>query len=508
MYAASNKGRDGVLATVPVTSDSPGARIVAHLTVFRYNPQFPATFPPPRHGMIRILNPLLLGLAVALPQSALAQDPFPADSAIQAMIDQRVESGWSTGIVLGIIRPDGRKRFFVHGQGSDGQVLNERSIMEIGSITKVFTGILLAEMTARGEVKLQEPVQALLPTGTHVPERNGQSITLLDLTTHTSGLPRLPANLHPKDPADPYADYSDSLLYDFLASYILSRDIGSRYMYSNLGAGLLGHALATRARVPYELLLRQRVLDPLRLRETVITMKPELQQRLVIGHNADGEVVPPWTFTTLAPAGALHSTARDLLSFLEANLDPRPRSPLHDVLRSAREPHRSAGDSTMMVGLGWHIWKGNGQELVWHNGQTAGFHSFIGLDTTRHVAVVILSSSMSDIDDLGFHLLDQLRPLVASRSIAPVSVPDSLLQQYVGEYQLAPAFSIVVEKAGSRLTAQATGQPKISIYPSSLNEFFLRAVEARVSFERDSSGALDHLILYQNGRELQGKKIK
>jgi hypothetical protein len=162
----------------------------------------------------------------------------------------------------------------------------------------------------------------------------------------------------------------------------------------------------------------------------------------------------------------------------------------------------------MMVGLGWHIWKGNGHRLVWHNGATGGYHTFVGLDSARGIGVVILSNSANDIDDIGFHLLDELRPLVALRSLRPAIVADTVLRQYVGEYQLSPAFSITVEKNADQLAIHGTGQPTVLIYPTSDTEFLVRAVDARVVFERDSTGVVRQLMLYQAGRELPAKKIR
>src|SRR5208283_4407870 len=123
---------------------------------------------------------------------------------------------------------------------NDKRALDGDTVFEIGSITKVFTALLLADMAQRGEVALTDPVSKYLPKGVKMPGRNGHAIMLQDLATHTSGLPRLPSNMKPKDFMNPYADYTPELLYQFLSSYELPRDPGSKWEYSNLGAGLLG----------------------------------------------------------------------------------------------------------------------------------------------------------------------------------------------------------------------------------------------------------------------------
>ena len=215
-------------------------------------------------------------VAAALAASACSPTPsdtssLPATSDLQRIIDDRVQSGRSTGIVAGVVLPDGTTR--VAGSGDDnGRPLDGDSVFEIGSITKTFTATLLAVMVQNDEVNLDDPVASLLPAGTSVPSRDGRQITLEDLATHTSGLPRNPANLDPDDPDNPYADYTVTQLYDFLGSYELTTDPGSHFEYSNVGAALLGHALALRAGMPFEDLVRTRILEPLDMTSTGITL--------------------------------------------------------------------------------------------------------------------------------------------------------------------------------------------------------------------------------------------
>ena len=203
--------------------------------------------------------------------------------------------------MVGVIDPKGR---WIVAYGSlnegDARPLNGDTIFEIGSATKVFTSLLLADMVQRGEVSLDDPVAKYLPPSVKMPERNGRSITLVDLATHTSGLPRLPSNLAPKDPGNPYADYSVEQLYEFLSSYQLTRDIGSKYEYSNLGGGLLGYVLARRAGKSYEDLVESRICAPLGMSNTRITLTPEMKARLAAGHNAALDKVENWDLPTLA----------------------------------------------------------------------------------------------------------------------------------------------------------------------------------------------------------------
>ena len=241
--------------------------------------------------------------------------------------------------------PTGR-RVVAYGNLANGdpRTLDGDTIFEIGSVTKVFTSLLLADMVNRKEVALDDPAAKYLPENVRMPERSGKSITLLDLSTHSSGLPRLPGNLKPKDPRNPYADYSVDDLYQFLSGYTLPRDPGSEFEYSNLGAGLLGHLLAYRAGTDYESLIGTRITQPLSMPDTGITLSSSMKQRMATGHNAMLAPVANWDLPTLAGAGALRSSANDMLTFLEAFLGYK-ESPLAPAMKAMLEVRRPAGQA-------------------------------------------------------------------------------------------------------------------------------------------------------------------
>ncbi len=339
-----------------------------------------------------------------------AQVVVPTDSAIRAILQGRVDTKRTVGIVAATL-DHGRQAIYTAGSsGAPGVALDGNTVYEIGSITKVFTASLLAEMVARGEVRLDDPVATYLPNSVRVPSRNGKRITLLDLATQTSGLPRLPTNLTPADNNNPYADYTVQQLYSFLSGYELTRDIGAKYEYSNLGVGLLGHALALRAGKSYEDLVTERILRPLGMNDTRIVLSPSMKSRLTPGHSVSGGVVANWDLPTLAGAGALRSTANDLLRFLSANLDSTS-APLGRVLATTHFARRDVDGVRMRIGLNWHILTALGRPIVWHNGGTGGYRTFTGFDEANKRGVVVLSNQVVSPDDIGFHLLDQHAPL-------------------------------------------------------------------------------------------------
>ncbi len=224
----------------------------------------------------------------------------PSNDDIRKILVERIDTRKrSVGIVVGIVEPEGR-RIVSYGSTAKGgsKAVDGDTLFEIGSVTKVFTAQILAEAVARGAVKLDDPVAKLLPPSVTVPEHGGRAITLLDLTTHRSGLPRLPENLTTTDMSNPYAAYTVAQLYEFLAGHTLRRDPGDEFEYSNLGVGLLGHALVLQAAATdYESLVRAKVLSPLSMKSTAINLTPELKARMSQGHNAQAR-----TGTQLGPA--------------------------------------------------------------------------------------------------------------------------------------------------------------------------------------------------------------
>jgi len=467
---------------------------------------------------VRLLTILALGASSAAAQqttqqAAAAVDPRVAlsDSAIRAVLSDRVDTKRSSGIAVGILDPDGHTRVFAYGTSGTSRPLDGQSVFEIGSITKTFTATTLADMVVKGEVKLDDPVATYLPASAHVPSRNGRQITLVDLATQSSGLPRMPSNFAPKDQTNPYGDYTEQQAIDFVSSYQLPRDVGAKYEYSNLGMGLLGIALTRREGVSYEALVRRHVIDPLGMNDTRVTLSPSMRERLALGHDENGAVVGNWDIPGLAGAGALRSTVNDMLRYLQANADPS-HAPLAPAIEMAHAKRYDTDNPNLSLGLAWHIVRTpQGSTITWHNGGTGGYRTFIGFDPARHAGVVVLSNSATSVDDIGLHFIDPRVPLAP----APVkvvhteiTVAPQLLDRYVGDYELAPNFHIVVTREGNALFGQPTGQDKVQLFAEKEDTFFLKVVDAQIVFTRDSSGNVTGMVLEQNGQESPGRKIR
>ena len=456
----------------------------------------------------------LLAFLSLLPASrtASSQRPFITDAEIKSIVEQRVATKRAMGIVVAVLEKGKPARVQVAGvSGLSGVPLDANTVFEIGSITKVFTGALLADMVARGEVKLDDPVATYLPKGVRIPSRNGKQITLLDLATQSSGLPRIPGNLSPTDLGNPYKDYTVQKLYDFLSSYELTRDPGERYEYSNLGMGLLGHALSLRAGKSYEEILRERILDPLGMNDTRIELTPSMQSRMAQGFDAQGTPTHSWDLPTLAGAGALKSTANDMLKFLAANLDSTSTT-VGKILAAARTPRHDTDRPGNTIGFAWHIVDLLGTSATWHNGGTGGFRTFIGMDPVRSRGVVVLTNSTDNPDDIGFHVLEPkvelLPPPTPPKQRVEIAVDSVKLIPLTGVYELSPQFRIEITREGKSLFAQPTAQPKFPLFAESETEFFLKAVDAQITFVRDRSGKVNQIVLHQGGANIPGKRVE
>lgn len=449
---------------------------------------------------------LIAGIALMLSSPVGAT---PDDQAIRSILAERVDRyGYAIGIVVGVIGAEGR-RVLAHGRRTPGddRPLDGDTLFEIGSITKVFTALLLADMVRRGEVALDDTVQKYLPTDIKMPER-GRAITLKDLATHYSSLPRLPTNFAPANPSNPYVDYTPELLYRFLSGHALARDVGVQFEYSNLGMGLLGHVLARRANMDFDALLRARILDPLGLDSTRAVLTPALAARLAPGHDPGGAPQANWDLNTLAGAGGLRSSANDLLTFLAAAMgaSPSPPAPAFADALAVRLPRTGDG---RWIALGWHVSTRFDDEIAFHGGGTGGYRSFLGYSAQARRGVVVLSNTNTEfgVEDIGLSLLNPRFDAVLPKPRLAIVVEPAWLNAYVGRYRLSPTVNITVTSDGGRLFAQLTNQSRFELFAEARDKFFYKIVEAQIDFDMDGSGRAQRLVLRQSGKDMPAERV-
>jgi CubicO group peptidase (beta-lactamase class C family) len=329
---------------------------------------------------------------------------------VQELVNQQVgllvQQKKLASAAVAVVRGDDVQTFFYGAvKSGNSQAPNADTLYEIGSVTKTFTAAVLALLVADGVVALDTPVQDLLPPGTRVPDWNGRKISLGDLASHISGLPGLPTNLKIglSNLQDPYADYTISDLYDFLADYELKREPGTAYEYSNLGVALLGQALALKSGSTYEQVIQTRLLDPLGLSDSAFELNPGQAARFAppfresLFRSVGCGPVPGrnWNLGIFTPAGALKSTLKDMVRYIKANMEPETT-----VLAEAASllyTARFVVTEEVKVALGWHTLAtaAGADEIIWHNGETGGYCSFVGFNAQRGTGVVILSNTVA-----------------------------------------------------------------------------------------------------------------
>ena len=545
---------------------------------------------------------------------------------VQNHIKERIDKGLNVGIVVGVIDGD-KVEFFSYGKTAleNGENVDEGSVFEIGSITKTFTTIMIADEVLKGNMKLSDPISMHLPAHVKVPTRNGKVITVKDVATHSSAIPRMPDNFAPTNPNNPYADYTIELAYEYMSSIELTRDIGERYEYSNFAMGMLGHILELQTGKTYEEVMVDRIANPLGMDNTRVVFTEYMKKHLAYGH-ANGSQVENWDLPAMAGAGAIRSTATDMVKYLQANMG-LTKTKLNEAMKMTHQTAYTNEAQNFSIGLGWHF--ANDDKVVWHNGGTGGYISFAGFLRDSEKGVVVLTNTQENINDIGFKILnpdfelklpkisietvlkeaidangikegiafyhklkqtdtetysfdegalnrlgykymgedelgialelfklnvemfpkasnpydslgeaqlkkgdtissiknytkslelnpanenakDVLKSLNVKTEdiIKDVVLSEDTLDTYLGEYQLMPEFTITITREGTQVFGQGSGQPPFEMFPSSETEFYLKAVQARVVFNKDDSGNVTSMTLFQGGQELNGKKVK
>jgi D-alanyl-D-alanine-carboxypeptidase/D-alanyl-D-alanine-endopeptidase len=400
---------------------------------------------------------MLLVAAIASTSELAAQsDP------IDAMLADRLTATPGAGIVVGTIE-GATRNLVVRGKAA----LDGDTILDISGLAEVFLATALADMVAKGELNLRDPVAKYLP-GMPVPTWKGKSITLEDLAMHRSGLPRVLPGLARAD-QHRYAAYTPERLADFLGGYELTRDIGERYERSPLGIGLLAAAMTTRAATPLGTLLQDRVIAPLGL--TATQMK----------------------------AGALLSTPNDVLKFAAANL--AEDNPLGSVFADMQSSRGSIGVRGESLGLGWRIRHSGPRQILWSSGAAGGHHAFIAVEPAAARGVVVLHNQAVSVDDIGFNVLEHVR-----ESARPVDLAS--LAALAGEYEIKRGLRIVVRVAGRKLAVRVGDEPESTLTQDSELRFVFDYAEARITFVRDAKGVPIGLMLHRDGQHVAARRVR
>ena len=308
-----------------------------------------------------------------------------------------------TQISIAIIK-DGKVNYYGINNKNDTilTVNNQKSVFEIGSISKVFTSTILANFVIDEKINLNDNINGYLKTSFN----NDTEISFINLANHTSGLPRLPSNLDltKVNPENPYKEYKEKGLEEYLTKHLelLNKE---KYQYSNLGAGLLGYTLSKIENTTYENLLQNKIFSKFNMYNSTSDIN-KIKGNLVKGLNNEGNDVPNWEFSVLAGAGAIFSTVEDLSQFAISQFDNSNKE-----LKLTRKKTFEVNEN-MDIGLGWHILKSQSKNFwYWHNGGTGGYSSSMVIDENTKNGIIILSNvsafnpNKGNIDKLCFKLM-------------------------------------------------------------------------------------------------------
>ncbi|MGZ5192051.1 MAG: serine hydrolase domain-containing protein [Flavisolibacter sp.] len=314
----------------------------------------------------------------------------------------------TTGMSIGILK-DGKTYFYHYGETEKGKnkLPNDKTIYEIGSISKTFTAILLAYAVNERKLNLNDPINNHMPSSIPAIHFQDEPVTIKMLSNHSSGLPRMPPNFTSfvNDPLNPYKNYGVEQLYKFYTTFKMDRKPGSSYDYSNLAVGTLGVILENIYKKTYEALLIEKICTPLKMNDTRQLIRKSDSARFAKGYTETGKYNGPGDMKSLAAAGAIRSTISDMLHYAKANLDNTP-STLNKAIQSTHGLTFSDGHNQMA--LGWHIIKPGKEEILFHNGGTGGYRSYLAINKNKKFAVVILSNTAIGTESVGDELMKWL----------------------------------------------------------------------------------------------------
>ena len=441
---------------------------------------------------------------------------FAAVTDLDQSLNERVNKKYNIGIVVAIIDAKGTHYYHAGNLSREpgAPIVDQGTLFPLASVTKVFTTLLLADGVQRGLFKLTDPAQKYL-TQVKLPTFGKNEITLEQLATHTSGLP---SRLGTINENDPYIDLTQHGVYELLSSYRLTRSPGKKYEYGDLSMGLLADAISTAENTPYESLIKSKITTLLGMSDTKVIASHDDTTILVSGYKADDSVAAPYHFPVFQAAGAMYSTASDMIKFVGANAGII-QSNLYPAMKMTHIPRFSEGQpqhdfdypgtEKLEAGLGWNI--DTHYNLVWKNGNISGFSSFIGFNRKTKQGVVVLANTGNVIytDNLGMHILNNkvgLFPLYQE-----IILSASRLRQFAGTYQMADGTYYRFRVEGNHLKAQHITQLQTSsyfnIYPKSPTQFFGRIADAVFRFSITENGVMG-FELTEGGKTQRALKTK
>ena len=339
---------------------------------------------------VRYFSFIFIYLAFSAPLTGwCATDLKAIKKQLDALIQPQIEADQNVGIVVGVLK-EGKGDIFYYGKTalSSNKAPSKSTIYEIGSITKVFTGLLLAQLELDGKVQLTQTLEQFIP---ELKGKDAGKITLRQLVTHTSGLGFRPVNLEIKDYNNPYAQYSEKDLIKGLVEYQEQPGTLGVFQYSSWGHGVLGYVLGKISKKPYEELLKEKIITPLKLKDTTITLSSSQKSRAAQGYDEFLNEVGLRDHLIFQAPGALKSTPEDLFEFIKFQLSTKNKKSIDKASLQAQQALEKAEDRD--IAYGWFIDQKSGSPVLWHDGSTNGYLSFLHVDKTNDTAYFMLTNT-------------------------------------------------------------------------------------------------------------------
>jgi len=435
------------------------------------------------------------------PVPTFAQYKVNIDETVRSILDVRYNQ-FNKGVVAGAIITKDSIEYFSIGDETPLDTLKHQ-FFEIGSISKVFTSLLLQTAVTNNEIGLDDYALKYIPKGHKTPTFSDENFTLKNLTNHTSGLVRMPTNFKPKNPNNPFSDYTQEQFFQYLDTASLLYKPGLKSQYSNLGVALLGYVLEQRLNSSLEKLWTERIFKPFGMSESYVVVPKNIQYRRIKGYSFLNDA-DFWDLPTFAGAGGIKSTVFDMSIFVQNCLFSKNPF-IRDLIANTSQTTFEESEN-IDVCLGWYKRKRMPKTVLMHSGGTGGFSSFIGFDTLNSVGIVLLTNNTGiSITDIGQYFLDTTKIVQELRP--SISVDDSVLSKYVGVYKLDDNMNLTVTNEDGTLFLQATGQEKFQLYAHNTWKYFLKVTQAEVEFMNNRKGEIDRLKLIQ-GAEYICKKIE
>lgn len=328
------------------------------------------------------------------------------DKRINEIIAPYAKLSSTASVSVGIFK-DNQTIFYGYGETKkgNGKIPDSETIFEIGSITKTFTALLMIDYLQSNSLSIESPINIFLPSDIPLLQHNGNQIRIKHLLNHTSGLPRLPDDLEiGMDPTNPYKHYDSTKVFNFIRNFNLQTDPGQVWEYSNLGAGLSGIILERQNHKNYEQLLIENICNPLGLSKTKITLNADDSSNYAVGYNSFGRQVPYWDdMNAFKGAGAIKSNAKDMIAYGKNILNSQS-STLSSQIESCL--NITYENSDLKMASGWIYQTIENNEVILHDGGTAGFNSLIVICKNKNVVLVLLFNNASS--SFGLNYVNQI----------------------------------------------------------------------------------------------------